>query len=693
MTEYPFKDLLPIDEVLEQEGYYKDWTHLDPKVFYSLTQISEYIKTKGFGVDVRLLIAQLAEHFGLKSTQIIDLANLLQQKFENLEGVTQSFTNNINSLVAQMEADKDAVIANATVDSEVILARGGKPTLQARLDETTAQLEQIGVNVKDFGAKGDGSDETEKIQNAFDYAGEIGGTVEFEGDKTYYVDAVKSLKPKSHTTINFKGAKIKALPTAEHRYAILSLEDVDNITLINPYLIGDRDEHITTPSSAPNNTDGFYGEWGYGVRIRGCRDITIVNAHAEKCWGDGFVISSYMVDETQGIYITSNNIQFLGRTTARDCRRQGMSVIDVNGLYIDTFQADRIRGTQPSSGIDFEPDHDYQKIKNVSIGEVTVTDSITSVLFSFRSHFDITIERVNSINCNNPFDVYGLSFPETAGTAGRIKIGTWYVNKVKSRFAMRFSNWYVGYTPHVTINNFIIDSWDNSTTDYIPPGWLAFVSMEFNKENTHMKKGGGIAIHSYEIRNIDFGTRDMLQNVYLVSNNQPTDFSLDDITVNFTQNTKESKTRSVGLSKGVVFNRPNHIITPKLVNEDGGDFNELIPPEVNDRFNFYMFDTGLAGTENAPQSGRGGLIQYNDPNLGRTQIAILANNQSPLRVRMIRQSDGEASGWKRVAYHREVPESRSSPGVVGDFSADSNYLYVCYTNNYWIRIPKDNTWV
>ena len=154
--EYPFKDLLPLDEVLEREGYYKDWTHLDPKVFYSLTQISEYIKTKGFGVDVRLLISQLAEHFGLKTTQVVDLANLLQQNFENLEGVTQSFTNNINSLVAQMEADKDAVIANATVDSEVILARGGKPTLQARLDETDEQLEDIGVNIRKFGVVGDG---------------------------------------------------------------------------------------------------------------------------------------------------------------------------------------------------------------------------------------------------------------------------------------------------------------------------------------------------------------------------------------------------------------------------------------------------------------------------------------------------------------------------------------------------------
>ena len=157
--EYPFKDLLPLDEVLEREGYYKDWTHLNPEVFYSLTQISKYIKTKGYGVDVRLLIAQLAEHFGLKTTQVIDLANLLQQKFDKLEGVTQSFTDNINSLVAQMEADKNAVIANATVDSEVILSRNGHVTLGERLKHDFTQVSKTTssqyVTIDEFGAVGD----------------------------------------------------------------------------------------------------------------------------------------------------------------------------------------------------------------------------------------------------------------------------------------------------------------------------------------------------------------------------------------------------------------------------------------------------------------------------------------------------------------------------------------------------------
>ena len=127
--EYPFKDLLPIDEVLEREGYYNDWTHLDPEVFYSLTQISEYIKTKGFGVDVRLLIAQLAEHFGLSVVEVTDIANELIARQDAVEG--------FNNQVIQEMTDKDVISA-----PEIIAARGGKPTLQARLDETTAQLAQ-----------------------------------------------------------------------------------------------------------------------------------------------------------------------------------------------------------------------------------------------------------------------------------------------------------------------------------------------------------------------------------------------------------------------------------------------------------------------------------------------------------------------------------------------------------------------
>ena len=126
MTEYPFKDLLPLDEALEREGYYKDWTHLDPDVFYSLTQISEYIKTKGYGVDVRLLIAQLAEHFSLKTSQI----NQIELFFKDV--------------MQELAEDKDYHSL-----PEIAGARGGFDTLGERLNNETFDMSRMGQDVKE----------------------------------------------------------------------------------------------------------------------------------------------------------------------------------------------------------------------------------------------------------------------------------------------------------------------------------------------------------------------------------------------------------------------------------------------------------------------------------------------------------------------------------------------------------------
>ena len=151
--EYPFKDLLPLDEVLEREGYYKDWTHLDPEVFYSLTQISEYIKTKGYGVDVRLLIAQLAEHFGLRVTQITDAMNefsVLKPKAElsisrSMEAITKSqnalnVANGIdakatNALNISQSADTLSKSVQEQFNQVVISGDSSVEAAQARVDK------------------------------------------------------------------------------------------------------------------------------------------------------------------------------------------------------------------------------------------------------------------------------------------------------------------------------------------------------------------------------------------------------------------------------------------------------------------------------------------------------------------------------------------------------------------------------
>lgn len=170
MAEYPFKDLLPLDEVLEREDYYNDWTHLDPEVFYSLTQISEYIKTKGYGVDVRLLISQLAEHFGLRVTQITDAMNEfndLKPKAElsvsqSAEALTKSqsalnVANSADTLSKSVQEQFNQVIIDGDSSVEAAQARvdaSGQTnaTLKARLDkehnEVTAQLAQTDYKLR-----------------------------------------------------------------------------------------------------------------------------------------------------------------------------------------------------------------------------------------------------------------------------------------------------------------------------------------------------------------------------------------------------------------------------------------------------------------------------------------------------------------------------------------------------------------
>lgn len=47
----------------------------------------------------------------------------------------------------------------------------------------------------------------------------------------------------------------------------------------------------------------------------------------------------------------------------------------------------------------------------------------------------------------------------------------------------------------------------------------------------------------------------------------------------------------------------------------------------------------------------------------------------------------------KLGIFRAKPSTPTSPGQTGDFSADVNYLYICYGTNTWIRVAKDSTWV
>jgi len=154
----------------------------------------------------------------------------------------------------------------------------------------------------------------------------------------------------SNKTLTFQdGAEIRLKGTSSASYNILNIVNASNITLYNPVIKGDRNSHI-----------GTSGEFGIGIGIRGANDITIYSPKVTECWGDGIYIG-------QGSnYSNSKNI-VINDAYLRKNRRDGISIISVDGLQLNNLYAGYTDGTSPWCGINFEPNNSACELKNIRI--------------------------------------------------------------------------------------------------------------------------------------------------------------------------------------------------------------------------------------------------------------------------------------------------------------------------------------
>ena len=239
------------------------------------------------------------------------------------------------------------------------------------------------VNVTDKGATGDGlTDDTAAIQAAIDAIGGTKGTV-LVPKGTYMVDTTSKarLKLKDDMTLKLAdGATLKAIPNDSEKYAVLTIFGVANVWVIGGTLEGERDQH-----------KGKSGQWGFGIRIgKGAKHITIGGVTSKKMWGDGFYV--------QG----AEDVRFCG-VTADANRRQGLSVIQVDGLLVLNSVFKNTHGTRPSAGIDFEPDDASQQITNVRIVNSKFLDNAgAGILVAGKKAHVTKIEMTRNVFRNNP---------------------------------------------------------------------------------------------------------------------------------------------------------------------------------------------------------------------------------------------------------------------------------------------------
>jgi len=159
---------------------------------------------------------------------------------------------------------------------------------------------------------------------------------------------------RSNSVLTFlTGSQIRLKASSKEVYNILRLSEVSNVTLVNPVVIGDRNTHI-----------GITGEGGVGIGIRGSSNITLINPNVRECWGDGIYIG-----QARNI-INSTNITIKNSYFKRN-RRAGISIISVEGLFIDKLYAGYHDGVAPMCGLNFEPNNPACTMKNIQVKDVT----------------------------------------------------------------------------------------------------------------------------------------------------------------------------------------------------------------------------------------------------------------------------------------------------------------------------------
>jgi hypothetical protein len=153
--------------------------------------------------------------------------------------------------------------------------------------------------------------------------------------------------PSNRIIYFINGSQLRLKPSSKTTYHIIKLNNVTNVTLADPYIVGDRYEH-----------KGTSGEWGHGIGIYGSSNINISKARIFNCWGDGIYIG-----KSTG---TNKNIR-LFKPYCKSNRRDGISIIDVDGLQMISPYAGYSDGTAPFCGINIEPNDYTNEIRNISI--------------------------------------------------------------------------------------------------------------------------------------------------------------------------------------------------------------------------------------------------------------------------------------------------------------------------------------
>lgn len=263
----------------------------------------------------------------------------------------------------------------------------------------------------------------------------------------YYIDTDITIP--SDITIKWnENATIIKKPTDRELYRMFDIFRVENVTFINPTIIGDKNTHI-----------GTSGEYGYPIYIAESQNIKIYNADISQAWGDGIYIGlKYMsnpVQNTDNILIDNfyiHNISRNGITIGT-----GKNITIKNGIISD------VNRTSPKAGIDIEIENDELPnlyLSNINISNVEINDTYLGISMNLNKLTGININTINidKIKFNNV--EYGFTY-YNGNPEGNLNIDN--IRFINYKTPFYFLN--KGENLKTNINNIYINNKIEASTD------------------------------------------------------------------------------------------------------------------------------------------------------------------------------------------------------------------------------------
>lgn len=230
-----------------------------------------------------------------------------------------------------------------------------------------------------FGAAGDGvTNDREAIQAALDAGPVVVFSNQYLISSTSTAESFDYLTVPSDRKLIFTNQSIIKIAGTNHftSYAILLLDDVQNVTIDGAIIIGDKAEYGYDDST----------EWCHGIAMQECNYIRILNSTVVNCRGDGIALQNTLSDNV-----------WIDRCFISDNGRNNISVTSGDHVKITNCRLDNTDSFAPMYGIDIEP--------NIGVGQNVKNCVIDNCTFSGNTYGAITIaatqedERIYISNC------------------------------------------------------------------------------------------------------------------------------------------------------------------------------------------------------------------------------------------------------------------------------------------------------